>query len=593
MKKILPLGILLLCLVSDGYAQTITSNTTITQTWIDAHAIGPWSISDGVTVTFGENLTISSTTQYFDITTNNVTIDGAGHTVTLHNITGFRGLVKSGTGAGILIKNSRVVTSGLTTLAASAGYIAATNNRATIRNCSSSGNITEQFSGGIAGDLNSGSITNCYSTGAISGTFSGGIVGERNTGSITNCYTSGVISGSYSGGISGSANNGTITNCYSTGRIDGFFSGGIAGVDNKINGSISNCYTTGSISGNAGGITGKGNAGSISNCFTTGIIADGGGVIVGTEITGSISNNNNTVQGNWTDANTYLLGTSGVGAIWNTIVTPYTLLPLSTLLLTNPSASLTSCLGVASASPVSFGIQGSALTASVTISAPANFEVASTINGTYATSLVLDVTSGTVTSTLFVRLTASAPSGTTSGTITASSSGATNVTTTTSGTVNPSFVLSQSSINLCNNASFLMSASTSFPVSNGWTSADPSITVNSSGYVTAGVTNGSFLISYTDACAQTISATVNVGSTSSITITDYTALPNYKFISNTPQGSVDLTNSGTNNYVGYNGFTYSSQTRPTNTGYYRVSKQIGNEAGCPVPFYIIKCDACN
>jgi Fibrobacter succinogenes major domain (Fib_succ_major) len=144
------------------------------------------------------------------------------------------------------------------------------------------------------------------------------------------------------------------------------------------------------------------------------------------------------------------------------------------------------------------------------------------------------------------------------------------------------------SITLCQNGSYFLDPSTT----NGtFSSSDPTVaTVNSSGYVTAVSASGNTDISLTT-LDGTVTATVTVGTTSSVTITDPTAKPNYKFIINTPQGPVD-SNSGVLNYVGYNGFNYASQTQPTNTGFYRASKQDGNEAGCPVQFYIIKCDGC-
>jgi hypothetical protein len=144
------------------------------------------------------------------------------------------------------------------------------------------------------------------------------------------------------------------------------------------------------------------------------------------------------------------------------------------------------------------------------------------------------------------------------------------------------------SITICQNGSYFLAPSTA----NGtFSSSDPTVaTVNSSGYVTAVSSSGNTDISLTT-IDGTVTATVTVGTTSSLTITDPTAKPNYKFIINTPQGPVD-TNNGVLNYVGYNGFIYSSQTRPTNTGFYRASRQVGNEAGCPVQFYIIKCDSC-
>ena len=141
-------------------------------------------------------------------------------------------------------------------------------------------------------------------------------------------------------------------------------------------------------------------------------------------------------------------------------------------------------------------------------------------------------------------------------------------------------------VSLCINGSYYLSPTT---INGTFYSANSSVaTVDSRGYVT-GIAIGTTEVSLiTD--GGTVTASVTVGSTSSLTITDNTALPNYKFILNTPQGPQEM--GAIINYVGYKGFTYSSQTRPTNTGYYRASKQVSNEAGCAVPFYIIKCDAC-
>jgi hypothetical protein len=87
----------------------------------------------------------------------------------------------------------------------------------------------------------------------------------------------------------------------------------------------------------------------------------------------------------------------------------------------------------------------------------------------------------------------------------------------------------------------------------------------------------------------TVSATIYVASSASpsLTITDPSAQTSYKFINN-PQGPIG----GIINYVGYNGYDYSSQSRPINTGFYRASKQSGNEAGCPYSFYIFSCTTC-
>jgi hypothetical protein len=139
-------------------------------------------------------------------------------------------------------------------------------------------------------------------------------------------------------------------------------------------------------------------------------------------------------------------------------------------------------------------------------------------------------------------------------------------------------------VSLCINGSYYLNPTTTNGI---FSSANSSVaTVDSRGYVT-GISAGSTIVSFEETGVGTVSATITVGSTSNITITDPTVLPNYKF-DNNPHGPIG----GTINYVGYKDFNYSSQTQPTNTGYYRASKQVGTEAGCAVPFYIIKCDAC-
>jgi uncharacterized protein (TIGR02145 family) len=46
------------------------------------------------------------------------------------------------------------------------------------------------------------------------------------------------------------------------------------------------------------------------------------------------------------------------------------------------------------------------------------------------------------------------------------------------------------------------------------------------------------------------------------------------------------------NYVGYGGFNYVSQSRPTDAGYYRANIQSGSAAGCPCEYYIFRCTSC-
>ena len=104
------------------------------------------------------------------------------------------------------------------------------------------------------------------------------------------------------------------------------------------------------------------------------------------------------------------------------------------LIITSPIATLTSCLGTAS-SNTTFGVTGSNLTASVTITAPSNFEISTNSGGTYSSSITLTNLS-TVSQTVYLRLNQSATAGSKTGTITATSTGASDATTYVSGTVN-------------------------------------------------------------------------------------------------------------------------------------------------------------
>jgi len=146
--------------------------------------------------------------------------------------------------------------------------------------------------------------------------------------------------------------------------------------------------------------------------------------------------------------------------------------------------------------------------------------------------------------------------------------------------------ISVSSISLCAESTYLIAKTTSISNNESW-SVSGTITVNN-GYVTAGTTQGTYTVSYTDGCAQTVSASVTVGNSDNGVSGVSGGQASYK-ISNSspiPQGPT------ANVYVGYNGFNYYSTTKPTNTGYYKANNQSGNNAGCPYPFYIFRCTTC-
>ena len=292
----------------------------------------PCTLSGNITVTIAESLTFTTDQHIFKIENagDNVTLDGAGHTVTISNVADYPGLVYSRSNNTVVTNIGVIPNSVTTTLVKSGGWIGqgdpinVNSFIGTISNCYSTGDITN-CSGGISGD-GSGvggicTISNCYSNGNIINDSSGGIVGWGagcNVGGkciITNCYSTGNIISNGGGGIAGGSpgynfGNCTITNCYSTGSINSSYSGGIAGYDagsNSGNCTITNCYSTGSIIGdNSGGIVGEiagNNSGicTITNCYSIGSIGDNSGGITG-DSAGANS-------GNCTITNCYVSGT--------------------------------------------------------------------------------------------------------------------------------------------------------------------------------------------------------------------------------------------------------------------------------------------
>jgi hypothetical protein len=147
-------------------------------------------------------------------------------------------------------------------------------------------------------------------------------------------------------------------------------------------------------------------------------------------------------------------------------------------------------------------------------------------------------------------------------------------------------------VNICENSCYYLNPSTT---EGTWVTTNPMVaTVNSSGYV-VGVSSGTTDISLTVRGA-TATVTVNVLGTA-----DYLSSPTqtvpfagsrvaFKF-TGSPQGPV--AGSETVNYIGYNGYAYNSQSRPTGVGFYRANIQSANQAGCPNNFYIFTCTTCD
>ena len=256
--------------------------------------------------------------------------------------------------------------------------------------------------------------------------------------------------------------------------------------------------------------------------------------------------------------------------------------------LSSPNATLTAnCSGTPSEF-TTFEVAGNNLTDPITISTTTGFEVSTISNTSYSNSISLPPTNGTLTTTtIYLRLTSNVSTSIT-GTITAYSGGSSQ-TVTDAGVIAAPPVFNHNSILICKEGTFPISI-TLDPVSSlnasYWSTSSATISVNSTGYVTAGTATGNYTVSYTDACAQTASATVTVNN--SDISPAITGQASYK-ISNTnpiPQGPTASL------YVGYNGYNYYSATKPTNTGYYKANNQSGSSAGCPYPFYIFRCTTC-
>ena len=298
----------------------ISASTTLTNADLNNPAIYTWPITinggtseSPIIVTFGDDITLNSSSQYFIIGSEYITIDGDNFTVIIDGVTDYPGLVQNGLEntngfSNITIENINISTLNNSIIAFRSGWLChsffgSNSFFISINNCHSDAQIGPNEQCGFIcgrgfgqGDNNPNSsnckITNCSTTCNTSSKFSGIIVGIRtgqNGGfvNITNCYSTGEINSEIASGICGqqaAQNNGTvnITNCCSTGKISGVQASGIcgifAGLDNgTVN--ITNCYSTGEINSEiASGICGQQAAQNngtvnITNCYSSGAIS--------------------------------------------------------------------------------------------------------------------------------------------------------------------------------------------------------------------------------------------------------------------------------------------------------------------------------
>ena len=344
----------------ESYASTLavtvlSTSTVITQALVNSYTwpvtVNGGTLANPVIISFGENIILSNSSQYFITDSQYIIYDGTGKLVTVSNVASYQGLIRNGY-SNVTVKNINSQISGSSSLQNSGGWICQGNfgggaNNVLIDNCSNS-----DSGGGICGERVGGNggtiiITNCSNSGVINPNNAGGICGREiginnGTVSITNCSNSGVINGVAIGGMCGNAagrNNGIIiiTNCYNTGTINGSENGGMTGRNTCFNNgtiTISNCYNTGIIGSGSGGMCGAffawntNNLCTIKNCYNIGNIT---GNIAGGFFGYDIGYSTNLAYtSNILIENCYSLGNIGTnaGGICGGSVNSYTTIPV-------------------------------------------------------------------------------------------------------------------------------------------------------------------------------------------------------------------------------------------------------------------------
>jgi len=231
------------------------------------------------------NLIFTNPNQYFIMGSSNLNFsnyDPSGRiTINLNFNSPYNGIFQNGTST----KNgydgcsiNKIIVSGTATVSDYGGFLCQSywnvnsSNPGGISSCSSTINITGNYSGGLLGAYsNVNTIRNCYTSGNIIGNYAGGVIGAyfnnlnyQYGSTIDAIYSIGNISGNNSGGIFGgysTFNNGIyMQNLFSIGNISGTNSGGILGSDTNFYSPYTinfyNCYSLGNISNNAGGFLG-------------------------------------------------------------------------------------------------------------------------------------------------------------------------------------------------------------------------------------------------------------------------------------------------------------------------------------------------
>jgi hypothetical protein len=184
----------------------------------------------------------------------------------------------------------------------------------------------------------------------------------------------------------------------------------------------------------------------------------------------------------------------------------------STITTSGTTTAFAACSGTASAAQ-SFTVGGTGLSANITVTAPAGYEVSTTAASGYGATVTLTQSSGTVANTtVYVRLTASA-SGSPTGNVACTSAGTTTQNIAVSGTVSNIILTANSQTNIfCNGgsngaASVNVATGGTAPYSYNWTPGNP--TGDGTVSVT-GLTAGTWTCTVTDANSCTKTQTFNI-----------------------------------------------------------------------------------
>jgi hypothetical protein len=277
------------------YSNTSSFSYGGTISLVNSQISWPITISAGVTVTFGSDLTLTSTSQYFIIGGENVTIDGANYLLDFTPLgeTNYDGLVKNGTSTesgynNCVVKNICCINTTVTNLVGSyitklsfgknatgciitnCGVVSsviyssmcAAESNYSISNCYCIFNEQLNTNIGVICDMNhTGDISNCY---VICGeNLKSGICGLNQLGNITNCYV--ICGGSIVvAGIAGGAGSGTISYCYviCCGYISNY------GITSRTGATVTNCYVSYNTIGDSNNIFAP-NGSTISNCASS------------------------------------------------------------------------------------------------------------------------------------------------------------------------------------------------------------------------------------------------------------------------------------------------------------------------------------